>query len=65
MPVLTIVTFTDADGDEFPIAVPGFTTNETNDSLEEQGRKQIQQLVDSGTWRPTMPLTLKSIERPE
>ena len=62
MPILTIVTFTDADGDEFPIAIPGFNDKETDDSLEAQARDIIH---EEEQMRPTLPLTLKSIERPK
>jgi hypothetical protein len=65
MPALTIVTFTDADGDEFPVAIPGYVTGWSREEIEAEARAHVDELVESGDWRPTLPLTLANIDEPE
>lgn len=63
MPAMTVVTFTDADGDEFPIALPG-GWNGSDAELEQEARERIEALSRHGEVRPTLPLSLAGIERP-
>ena len=55
-----IVTFTDADGDEFPVRVPDSGTAEHRLA---QAEREAADMVKSGAWRPTGSLTFVSEQR--
>lgn len=64
MPTLTIVTFEDADGDPFPVAIVGVPASD--EDAEAIARERIEELRrEERRFNPTMPLTLKTIEYPE
>ena len=63
MPMLTIVTFTDEDGDEFPVAIVGIP--DTDEEAERLARERSVELAgEEPRWRPTGELTVKTIEYP-
>jgi hypothetical protein len=55
----TIVTFTDAEEDQFPIRVAG---TGSKDKLIEQARKQFRALVNQGELSPTEPFHPTQVE---
>lgn len=61
MPAMTVVEFIDADGDKFPIALPGHVEPEVAQRI---GRERFDALVASGDWRPTEPVTLAGVKLP-
>lgn len=65
MPAITIVTFADADGDEFPVAIPGYVIGWTREEIEAEARGQMEARIASGDFRPTEPLILTEIKEPE
>lgn len=60
----TIVTFTDADGDEFPVRLPGRPAQ----GLWERGmegraaERELDEQVERGDCNPTMPVTITKVE---
>jgi len=61
--MLTIVTFTDEDGDEFPVALYGIP--DTDEAAERLALERVEELkLEGRAWRPTGELTVKTIEYP-
>lgn len=60
-----IVTFTDADGDDFPVRVPGdySPTGPERGAVVKAARAEAQRMIDAGEWRPTLPLKLHGVMR--
>lgn len=57
----TIVTFTDADGDEFPIRIYGHW-GEEDPMTEDWARKVLGQFIENGDFKPTMPVRVAKVE---
>lgn len=51
-----LVTFIDADGDEFPIRVEGMWTKGERPALIVEARRRLNEFVESGDLKPTEPL---------
>lgn len=63
MPTLTIVTFEDADGDEFPVAIVGVPADD--EEAEAIARERVAELGrEEPRFKPTLPITVKTIEYP-
>jgi hypothetical protein len=60
-----IVTFKDADGDEFPIRVPGNFAWSGGDRVMviDAAHHTMRELIDAGELRPTYPVTVAEIEQ--
>jgi hypothetical protein len=61
----TLVTFTDADGDEFPVRlpVPGPRNPAEQDSYEFAARRELEQHIAEGIADPTMPVKISKVEK--
>jgi hypothetical protein len=58
----TIVTFTDADGDEFPVRVPGLGGERFQETVDKAARLILDDFVDSGDYKPTLPVSITDRE---
>jgi hypothetical protein len=60
----TIITFTDADGDEFPVRlpVPGPRNPAEQDRYEFAARRDLEQHIAEGIAAPTMPVKVTKVE---
>lgn len=56
-----LVTFTDAEGDEFPIRVEGMWTKGQRQKLLEEAQHRLDQFIDAGDLRPTQPVKPTSV----
>lgn len=56
----TIVTFTDADGDEFPVRLWGH--DRTRQQAEDEALPLLKDLEAKGKWRPTHPVKVTKVE---
>jgi hypothetical protein len=57
----TIVTFTDADGDEFPVRLYGHAP-EHDPQTEKRARQVLAELVEIEELAPTMPVKVTKVE---
>lgn len=58
----TVVTFTDADGDEFPVRVGASLEVAPPERIVEVARTELQSMIDFGNARPTLPVEVASVE---
>lgn len=64
MALLTIVTFIDCDGDEFPVGLRGDWRFYTQDEAEHAAREQLNVLIAEDKYRPNGNLECTGIEYP-
>lgn len=63
MPMLgTVVTFKDADGDDFPVRVGASLEIAPRDRIVEVAEAELRSMVDAGAARPTEPVSVASVE---
>lgn len=59
----TIITFTDADGDEFPIRIQGTAADERGVNYQNDlAHIELKRMADEGRMRPTWPVALTKRE---
>jgi hypothetical protein len=58
----TIVTFKDADGDDFPIRVGASLEIVPRDRIVQVAENELASMVADGVARPTEPVTVASVE---
>jgi hypothetical protein len=58
----TIVTFKDADGDEFPVRVGASLEIAPRERIVEVARSELQTMIDFDNARPTLPVEVASVE---
>jgi hypothetical protein len=58
-----LVTFLDADGDEFPVRLWGMRDQFTDEALERSAKHELLRLANEDQrWNPTMPVKVGKVE---